>query len=171
MIEFELLTMENYEIVLFIKHLLFPESRSDVDYEKYFNNNENCEYFLVTINKEPCGITGWYDFDDKNVDAFMGWFGVLPNFRKKGIGRKILEFTINRVKDRNFNYFRVYTDEAVNYPSVCLYEKESLIKERYSYPDKLGKTDSFVVFTKILKSNDNDLWNNRPLNEDFNYEL
>jgi hypothetical protein len=59
----------------------------------------------------------------------------------------------------------------VNYPSVCLYEKNSLIKERYSYPDKLGKTGSFVVFTKILKSNNNDLWNNRPLNEDFNYEI
>ena len=37
MIEFELLGSTNYQTVLSIKHLLFPESRSDVDYEKYFN--------------------------------------------------------------------------------------------------------------------------------------
>ena len=107
MLEFELLTLENYQTVLSIKHLLFPESKSDVDYEKYFNDNSHCGYFLVKVDNEPCGITGWYDFDGQNIHAFMGWFGVLTKFRKKGIGRKILEFTINRVKDRNFNYFRV----------------------------------------------------------------
>ena len=130
-----------------------------------------CEYFLVEINNEPCGITGWYDFDNKNVDAFMGWFGVLPEYRNRGIGKKILDFTINRVAERNFNYFRVYTDEKVNYESVCLYERAGLFKERYTYPDKIGSTESFVIFTKVLNSNNNDLWNNRFLNEDFNYEL
>lgn len=59
----------------------------------------------------------------------------------------------------------------MNYPSVCLYEKTGLIKERYSYNDKLGQAGTFVVFTKIINSNNNDLWANRPLNEDFNYKL
>lgn len=171
MLSFDVLSLDNYKQVLDIKHVLFPESKSDEDYEKYFSNNSNSEYFLVKENGVSCGITGWYDFDFKGVNAFMGWFGVLNEFRNKGIGKQILDFTIKRVKDRNFNYFRVYTDEVVNYESSCLYEKEGLIKERYSYPDKLGNNGNFVVFTKVLSSCGEDLWDNRPLNEDFNYDI
>ena len=47
-IKFELLTKENYDDVLKIKHQLFPESNSDKDYEDYFNNLVLAKYFLIT---------------------------------------------------------------------------------------------------------------------------
>ena len=168
-LKFEKLTNKNYDTLLKIKHQLFPESNSDEDYDKYFSKSQICDYYLVYYKNTPCSITGIYDFDNNKIDAFMGWFGVLPEFRQLGIGQKVLEFTTNLAKENNYNYFRIYTDKVENKESVELYKKAGFLIEDYTYPDKLGKTGNFVVFTKILKSNGNDLWNNRPLNEDENY--
>lgn len=170
-LRFEKLTRQNLNDCLTIKHLLFPESNSDEDYEKYFSNTAISEYFVVYFNNQPCAITGWYDFDNNKEDAFMGWFGVLPNFRQKGIGSQVFDFTVNRVKEHKYNYFRLYTDIIVNKESVILYTKKGMLIEPYTYDDALGNTGNFVVFTTIIKSNGNDKWNNRPLNEDCNYNF
>ncbi len=170
-LKFEKLCKENFDECLKLKHLLFPESNSDKDYEKYFSGNVLSEYFLAICGKDVCAITGWYAFDETHENAFMGWFGVHPNFRNKGIGSKVFDFTLDRVKKAGFNYFRLYTDKVVNKASVQLYTKKSMTIEPYTFGDALGKTGNFVVFTKVIESNGNDLWNNRPLGEDDNYDF
>ncbi|MCQ2564624.1 MAG: GNAT family N-acetyltransferase [Clostridia bacterium] len=163
------LNKKNYNDCLKIKTFLFPESNSNQDYTNYFLKKQKCEYFVFYINKKPCAITGWYDFDGKNVDAFMGWFGVMPEYRCKGLGSYIFDFTFKRIKKHKYNYFRTYTDKVVNADSIKLYKKKNMLCENYSYDDNVGKNGNFVVFSKVIKSNGNDLWNNRPLNEDDNY--
>ena len=170
LLNFIKLTKNNYEDVLFIKHKLFPESNSDDDYVKYFNQLVKSNYYLVKINKTIVATIGWYDFDNQNKEAFVGWFGVLPEFQKQGIGKESLNFIINEVKLLNYDYLRVYTDKKVNYESTLLYDKVFDLKENYTYPDKLGKTNNFVVYSKFLKDYKNP-WNNRPLNEDDNYDF
>lgn len=170
-LSFVKLNKTNYQDCLNIKHQLFPESKSDEDYENYFRKNFHCKYYIVYQDSKPCAIAGWYDFDGNKTDAFMGWFGVMPDFRNQGIGSKTFDFILDKVIKKKYNYFRVYTDKVVNEESVCLYLKKEMIMENYSYSDNLGKTGNFVVFTKVLKSNGKDLWNNRPLNEDSNYKL
>ena len=168
---FKKLTTKNFKDCLRIKHLLFPESNSDKDYEDYFNKIVKSEYFVVYLGNLPCAITGWYDFDNKNINAFMGWYGVLPEFRQKGIGSKVFDFTLKQAKKHNYNYFRLYTDKVVNATSCILYQKKNMLCEDYTFDDNIGRTNNFVVFTTIIKSNGEDKWNNRPLNEDFNYEF
>lgn len=70
----------------------------------------------------------------------------------------------------NYDYLRVYTDKIVNSTSIKLYNKIFNIQEDYRYPDKLGKTKNFVIFTKFLKHKKLK-WNNFPLNEDNNYNF
>lgn len=41
--------------------------------------------------------------------------------------------------------------------------------EKYSYPDDIGKTNKFVIFSKNIKNTKFCYWNNKPLNEDGNY--
>jgi len=125
---------------------------------------------VVYLGNDVVAVTGWYDFDEKHENAFMGWFGVHPDFRKLGIGSKVFDFTLERVVKHNYNYFRIYTDKVVNSDSVKLYESKGLILEPYTFDDAIGRNGNFVVFTKVLKSNGTDLWNNRPLCEDGNYE-
>lgn len=169
-INFLKLKKENYDGVLNIKHTLFPESNSDEDYEKYFNKEIKSNYYLITSNGAPCATIGWYDFDNTNTNAFVGWFGVLPKYQRNGIGKYALRYLINEVKSLGYDYLRVYTDKVVNFASTKLYDKEFDIVENYTYPDKLGVTGNFVIYTKFLK-NKKEKWNNRPLNEDDNYDF
>ena len=125
MLTYQKLTKKNYQDVLKIKHLLFPESNSDEDYIKYFKKEINCNYYLVLKENLPCATIGWYEFDNKN--AFVGWFGVLPEFQGKGLGKEILNFIIDEVKKLNYDYIRVYTDKIVNHTSTKLYDKIFLL--------------------------------------------
>ena len=167
-IKFEKMNEVNKSIMIEIKRQLFPESNSEEDYTFAEHNPEFSEYFLVYCDDMPCAITGWYDFDKRKVDAFMGWYGVLPKFRNKGIGSKVFDETVKIVKAKNYPYFRLYTDVVVNKESVALYQKKGMIMEKYEADDAIGKNGNFVVFTLPLK-NKHEPWNNRLLNEDDNY--
>lgn len=169
-LKFIKLYKDNYEKVLSIKHFAFPESNSDEDYLKYFNNEVKANYYLLEMDGNPCATIGWYDFDERNENAFVGWFAVLPDYQNKKIGTRALEYIINEVKSLGYQYLRVYTDKVVNYVSTKLYDKMFDIKEEYTYPDKIGKTGNFIVYTKFL-TDKQESWNNTPLNEDGNYDL
>lgn len=170
MLEYQKLSKQNYLEVLKIKHLLFPESNSDEDYDKYFRGENKSNYYLVLKDGTPCATIGWYDFDERGEDAFVGWFGVLPEFQGLGIGKEALKFIINEVKNLNYDYLRVYTDKVVNAVSTKLYDKTFDLREDYTYPDKIGQTNNFVVYT-IFFNDKHEEWHNRPLNEDDNYEF
>ena len=165
-IVFEKLTKNNYLELLRIKQLLFPESNSDEDYEGYFSGKVTSNYFKC--DNENCGIGGWYDFDGQHKDAFVGWFGILPQFRRRGIASQALKFIIEETKNLGYESLRVYTDEYVNKESIFLYDKFFDICEDYTFPDKIGKTKQFVVFSKFFTSK-REKWNNKPLGEDENY--
>ncbi len=169
-LKYEKLNENNFKNVVEIKHCLFPESNSDEDYEKYFSGKVKSNYYLIKLNEAPCATIGWYDFDNKNKNAFIGWFGVLPNFQNMGIGSVVLNFIIDEIKALRYEYIRVYTDKVENYLSTKLYDKLFDIKEDYTYPDKLGKTNNFVIYTKFL-TDKKEKWNNTPLNEDENYDF
>ena len=170
MLIYQKLNKNNYKKLLKIKHQLFPESNSDEDYIKYFNNVIKSNYYLIFKDNKPCATIGWYDFDNKNINAFVGWFGVEPKYQRQGIGKELLQFIINEVKSLKYKYLRVYTDKVVNKISTLLYDKVFDLKEEYTYPDKIGKTNNFVIYTKYL-SNEKEKWNNIPLNEDENYNF
>lgn len=169
-LEFVKLNKDNFEKVLTIKHLAFPESNSDDDYVKYFANEVKANYYLIEFNGDPCATIGWYDFDGQNRNAFVGWFAVLPEYQNKKIGTRALNYIVDEVKSLGYQYLRVYTDKVVNYISTKLYDKIFDIKENYTYPDEIGKTNNFVVYTKFL-TDKQERWNNKPLNEDDNYDL
>ena len=50
------------------------------------------------------------------------------------------------------------------------YDKVFDIREDYTFPDKIGKTNNFVIYTKCFNGNC-EKWNNRPLNKDDNYNI
>jgi GNAT superfamily N-acetyltransferase len=168
MLTYKKLNKDNYSDVLKIKHQLFPESKSDEDYIKYFSNDVKSNYYLVLKDGAPCATIGWYEVDSEN--AFVGWFGVLPEYQGVGIGKEVLRFIIKELEGLDYSYLRVYTDKVVNFISTKLYDSVFDAVEDYKYLDKIGKTNNFVIYTKFLKDK-HEMWNNIPLNEDDNYDF
>ena len=66
-----------------------PLDLTDLSFIDYAN------YYLVYDNKELVGITGIYVYKDYPDEAWLGWFGVMPEKRNKGYGRRILANSIN----------------------------------------------------------------------------
>jgi len=48
---------------------------------------------------------------DKANDAYIQDFAVLPEYRKKGIGKKILEHIIKELKKKNFKWLGLIADK------------------------------------------------------------
>jgi GNAT superfamily N-acetyltransferase len=78
------------------------------------NNIEpiSLEYWVAkNLDNVVVGTTGLY-LDKADVDdgiIWLGWFCVDPNFRNKGIGKKILEFTIQEARSKGKKILRLYT--------------------------------------------------------------
>ncbi len=71
----------------------------------------NSRYFLA-VDKENrvLGTTGLYQTaKDQGEALWVGWMSVRPAFRGKGIGQKLVDFSIDEAKKQNVDYLRLYT--------------------------------------------------------------
>jgi GNAT superfamily N-acetyltransferase len=71
------------------------------------------------------GVTGLYRRKNEPEDIiWLGWYCVNINERGKGIGRKLLEWTIDKARTEGFKKFKLYTSEDPNEARAQeLYEK------------------------------------------------
>ena len=87
----------------------------------------------------------------------INWFGVLKEYRNKGIGTKILKQLISICKQRKENYLTTYTDKFENSESVNLYKKLGFDVRDYVNVDdikkfsKLGVKNNYVICCYKLK--------------------
>ncbi|HLM84012.1 MAG TPA: GNAT family N-acetyltransferase [Candidatus Bathyarchaeia archaeon] len=79
-------------------------------------NNEiaSLEYFVaVDETDKVVGTTGLYALEkDKKDTYWLGWYCVDPEFRGKGVGSKLLDYTIEMVKERGKKFLRLYTSTS-----------------------------------------------------------
>jgi GNAT superfamily N-acetyltransferase len=100
----------------------------------------NARYF-VAVDKENrvLGTTGLYQTSKDQAEAvWLGWMSVRPAYRGKGIGQKLLDFSIDEAKKDNVDYLRLFTStyrgERAAQP---LYERAGLKivgEEKHSLP-------------------------------------
>ena len=67
------------------------------------------DYFLAYSGKNPVGLTGYYELHDAPKEFWLGWFGVVPESRRKGIGSEILDETVKRVSKLGGKRVRIWT--------------------------------------------------------------
>ena len=92
--------------------------KASLDQEKFEEFNKiakyeysSLEYFVAVDETEKVlGTTGLYSRreDEKDTD-WLGWYCVDPKFRGKGIGSKLLDYTIRKAKERGKKFLRLYT--------------------------------------------------------------
>ena len=166
-IRFEKITYENLELACKIQNEIFPKEDARENFIEQIKNDpyrKEMDYKIVYINDEPIGITGIYSYNEYPDDAWLGWFGILYEYRNKGYGKLVIEKTMELAKEKGYKNFRLYTDEYAK-DAHKLYEKLGLIKESYDRDD--DKDEYFIadiyIYSKSLNNEKLELWNNKLL--------
>lgn len=168
--EFVLVDFTNYKKAIEIQNTVFPNEDGTInilaslDRELFIKKTgidygeDNVKYYIVYDNNEEVGITGLYNYD--SISAWLAWFGVLPDKRRKSYGKRILEKTMELAKQKGFKTMRLYTDAIENAEAVKLYKKLGFVGEKYTAEDLLYDC---YIYSKSLNDEKVDLWNNKLL--------
>lgn len=172
-------TFDNFLEAIEIQNDIFPHEDgtlnilSSLDRDLFmkatglFYPDDKVKYYIAYVDKKPVGITGLYSENNIN-EAWLAWFGILPEFRNCGYGRQLLEETIKLAKNRNYKTLRLYTDKIGNAKAIKLYEKLGFIGEKY-FAEKLAY--DCWIYSKRLCEDNVELWNNKNLNLSYQSEL
>ena len=94
--------------------------------------------YWVIVEKKVIATTGMYELLDDNDSYWVGWMCVDPEFRRRGLGRKLLEFVVDLAKKAGKKYVRLYTSTDPNEAAAQkLYEKRGF-KEYKREPEPEG---------------------------------
>ncbi len=167
--KFEQVMAKNVEIAIGIQKEIFPLESGAEDIKEA--SHGICpkhqflqKYWLAKDNDEYIGIVGLYAYKDYPKDAWLGWFGVLKQYRNKGFAKEIINFAMNKALEMGFNNLRLYTDEEENLIATKLYEKLGMIKEEYINEDDIHfQISKTLIYSISLTDKQVELWNNKNL--------
>lgn len=98
------------------------ENKALVCFKPYFVGYKNCELYLLLVSKKH---------------------------QRKGIGKKLLEFTEKYAKKKGFRAIYLYT-HPIHKNAISLYKKKGY-KKINEFPDYYSNGDKSLLFGKILK--------------------
>lgn len=162
----------NLNMALEIQLQIFPKESALKEYKDIImRKQEYQKNYIVYDNDKLVGITGLYTNEplEETNSIWLGWFGVLKQYRKKGYGIKILKETMEIAKDLSkkypIKYFRLYTSSKDNPESLFLYDKVMDIKEEYNNEEDFNYNNTCIIYSKALSDQIKiPYWNNRNLN-------
>lgn len=123
------------------------------EYDEFWNEkilvsefeNENSEYFILIEEDKIMGFAGlWFNIDEAHIMNIA----VKKEYRKKGFGSKLLEFLVNRAKEKNKICITLEVRED-NSPAILLYEKfnfEKIGTRKKYYNSKIDA----IIMTKTF---------------------
>ena len=154
------ITKENILLATELELKIFPNMCA---YNSYKNAYEKgAPYWLVYNNDSLIGISGLYEYPElgEPKTVWLGWYGILDQFRGNGYGKEILLKTIKIAKEKGYETLRLYTSKKLCPTAMNLYEKIMDFGEPYT----LEQIDlERYVFTKSLSNKPATKWNNRNL--------
>lgn len=166
-IKFIKITQDNLNLACNIQNKIFPLEDSRKNYLECINKDpyrKEMDYSIVYLEDTPIGVTGIYSYNEYPDDAWMGWFGIIEEYRDYGYGGIVLDKTIELAKQKGYSTFRLYTDEYAK-SAHKLYESRGLTKEPYDNKD--DKDEYFIadiyIYSLSLTEEKVNLWNNKIL--------
>jgi len=88
------------------------------------------KYFVMLDEKKVIGLTGIYIEENDNIDeCWLGWFCIDEKYRGKGLGQKLLDFSISKAKELNKKILKLYTYDSKEFQAaIILYKKNNFIQ-------------------------------------------
>ena len=156
----------NLELAVNIQNTIFPLEDGRQNYIEGITNDpyrKEMVNYIVYDNEISIGVVGLYSYNEYPRDAWLSWFGVLQEYRKKGYGSAMFDFFEKLALEKGYTSIRVYTDDAFD-KAILLYEKKKMIKEFYNNElesEEINK--GTIVYSKSLTKEKTNKWNNRFL--------
>ncbi len=167
----EIVTKDNVELAIKTQNSIFAGNGKlddgTVDFLKGISKHDEfslLEHYLAKDGDEIVGCSGLYSYHDNPKEAWLSWFGVLPDARKKGYGEQILTATKELAKQKGFTALRLYTSGKL-YANACrLYEKSGFTGEKYT-KELLFNLMGFQekIYSASLTDQPVKPWNNKHL--------
>jgi len=108
-------------------------------------NSKKTYWIAVEKRTNVIGITGLYNDSHDKDTVWLGWFGVHPAYRNRGVGSALLEFAIKEACRRGFGILKLYTSSDKNEKNAHkLYGRFG-----FTQSDE-GENSDRIYFTKIL---------------------
>ena len=127
------LSEENLEEAIKLAHKVFPvdaasENPPERGFRKSLSREANLkswqgpELILSRLNywvlldeaSKITGVTGLYGFKKFPDEVWLAWFCIDPEVRGQGLGRKLLEWTMNKAREEGYKVFKLYTSTDPN---------------------------------------------------------
>lgn len=114
---------------------------------------KDSKYYLPRENGDIVGITGYYNFEGHEDEAWLGWFGVRSKHFGKGLGKTLMSEAFNRAAKKGVRTMRIWTTTDPQYAEACkLYKKMGFIEEVYK-PKAKDAGRMILVFSKAVDPN------------------
>ncbi len=130
----------------------------DADQPQKYGVYNFIRFWLVYAEDRVVGMTGLSSYPQYPKDAFMEWYGVLPEERGKGYGEKIFKWTIRQAGKLGFKTFRLYTEKGDNDAAIAMYRKMHMREEPYTNENGI---ENMVMFSMSLTKRRVPLWKNK----------
>lgn len=102
-------------------------SQDPEKYKEYYEHFklEWTNPFVLKEDGKIIGTTGIYHLNtDPDDTVWLGWFCIAPEHRGRGLGRKLLEWTMDLARSRSFRKLKLYTSDDPDLAnSEILYDK------------------------------------------------
>lgn len=156
------ITKENMDLAMEIEKILFPEYSAEVNYRESVEKITTNRYYLLYIGDNCVGISGIYAYDVDPHSAWLGWFGILPQYRRNGYGSMALRLYENEARELGYTYARLYTDRDGNDVAIAFYENNGYSAEEYrNANDMIIQKYPILIFSKNLTGGEVEKWSDR----------
>jgi len=170
MISLEKIDNRNLDEALRLNAIIFPKYCAKNNYLESIEGKTNSVFWIVKSEGRSIGICGIYVLPIDPQTAWLGWFGMLPEDRRKGYGRETIAKFEQEAKNRGCLFARLFTNRYHNDVAFAFYESQGYSSEPYMCPDEDGwKRYPIVIFSKSLSDKPLVPWGNKNIH--FNEQI
>lgn len=126
---------------------------------------DTLSYFIIMKDGKPAGFTGYYTIKGHNNDGWLGWMGILPEFRGQGLSPKLVDVAVEKGKENGVENIRIWSTIEDDYGTARSLYRDKLGYIEEPYKAEAGATDAakmIMIFSKHLgpAADDSYLWKN-----------
>ncbi len=154
-------TEENFSVALKIQNTIFPDYNARENYLQSISGESDNIYWIIYAGDIAVGISGIYNYPVDDESAWLGWFGILSEYRKCGYGSKALELFEKEALRQGYKFARLYTERYNNDVARRFYEKNGYICEKYDNKEDPACYEYPIdIYSKALRGKYK-AWNNK----------